>query len=94
MSRPNRSASPIPPGPSPRSPDRRRATIGGRSARLTIARSRGTSAGATTLPRNTVLPEGILGSELVVFEDSGHMLWDEEPDMFGGAILDFMERIS
>jgi len=41
-----------------------------------------------------VLHNGIPGSELVVFEDSGHMLCEEEPDKFRDAILGFMRRIS
>jgi proline iminopeptidase len=43
---------------------------------------------------STVLHDGIPGSELVVFEDSGHMLWEEEPEHFRDAILGFMKRIS
>jgi pimeloyl-ACP methyl ester carboxylesterase len=43
---------------------------------------------------STVLHEGIPGSELVVFEDSGHMLWEEEPEKFRDAVVGFMRRIS
>lgn len=43
---------------------------------------------------STVLHQGIPESELVVFEDSGHMLWEEEPEEFRDAILGFMKRLS
>jgi proline iminopeptidase len=43
---------------------------------------------------STLLHDGITGSELVVFEDSGHMLSEEEPEKFRDTILGFMKRIS
>ena len=35
---------------------------------------------------------GVPGSELLVFEESAHMLFAEEPDKFQRAIVDFFER--
>jgi proline iminopeptidase len=43
---------------------------------------------------STLLHASIPGSELVVFEDSGHMVWEEEPERFRDAILRFAERLS
>lgn len=39
-----------------------------------------------------IMHEGIAGSELVVFEESGHFPWVEEPDAFFGAIRDWLGR--
>ena len=32
------------------------------------------------------------GSELAVFADAGHFVWDDEPERATGALLDFLER--
>ena len=34
----------------------------------------------------------IPGSELHVFEDAGHFVWEEEPEQTTAALVDFLER--
>jgi len=46
----------------------------------------------TTVRHAEVMKRGIPGSELVVFEESGHQLYIEEPGKFRSAVMDFLER--
>jgi len=39
-----------------------------------------------------IMHEGIPGSELVVFEESGHFPWVEQPDAFFAAVRDWLGR--
>jgi pimeloyl-ACP methyl ester carboxylesterase len=32
------------------------------------------------------------GSELRVFDDAGHFVWEDEPDGTADALVDFLER--
>ena len=32
------------------------------------------------------------GSELVVIEDAGHFVWDDEPERSSAALVDFLGR--
>lgn len=34
----------------------------------------------------------IPGSELVIFDDAGHFVWEDEPERTAAAVLDFLER--
>jgi pimeloyl-ACP methyl ester carboxylesterase len=34
----------------------------------------------------------LAGSELVVLEDAGHFVWEDEPDATSQALVDFLER--
>jgi haloalkane dehalogenase len=36
--------------------------------------------------------EELSGSEVVIFEDAGHFVWDEEPERATRALVDFLER--
>lgn len=36
--------------------------------------------------------EELPGSELAIFEDAGHFVWDDEPTPAAGALLDFLKR--
>ena len=48
-----------------------------------------------TTPEDTkVMQQEISGAELVVFEESSHMLYIEEQDKFVATVIDFMERHS
>ena len=47
---------------------------------------------ACTVEAAEAIQRGISGSELVVFEESGHMMFAEEPQRFGAAVADFFER--
>lgn len=38
-----------------------------------------------------VIHEGIKGSQLVVFEDSGHLPWTEEPELFFSTVTGFLK---
>jgi proline iminopeptidase len=38
------------------------------------------------------MAKGIAGSELVVFERSGHMTFVEEPDLFVAVVRSFLQR--
>ena len=46
----------------------------------------------TTVKQAEIMEKGIPGSELVVFEESGHQLYIEEPDKFLSTVRDFIER--
>jgi haloalkane dehalogenase len=36
--------------------------------------------------------EEIAGSELVVLDEAGHFVWEDEPEAAAGALVDFLER--
>jgi haloalkane dehalogenase len=36
--------------------------------------------------------EELPGSELVLIEDAGHFVWDDEPARTAGALVDFLQR--
>jgi haloalkane dehalogenase len=36
--------------------------------------------------------EEIAGSELVVLDDAGHFVWEDEPEATSRALVDFLER--
>lgn len=39
-----------------------------------------------------IMHDGIPGAELVIFEDSGHFPWVEEPDLFFDTVRDWIKR--
>jgi proline iminopeptidase len=46
----------------------------------------------TTVEHAQIMQQGIPGAELVIFEESSHMLYIEEQDKFVATVTDFMER--
>ncbi len=48
----------------------------------------------TTIKQAEIINQGIRGSELVIFENSGHQLYIEEQDKFLSSVGDFMRRNS
>ena len=46
----------------------------------------------TTIKHAEIIRDGIRGSELVIFEESGHQLYIEEQDKFLSTVRDFMRK--
>ena len=38
------------------------------------------------------MQESIEGSELMIFEDAGHLVNQEDPDTFNAAVIDFLTK--